>query len=135
MADASRGLRSRPLSPSVGIWRWHVTMVASILHRAAGVALYAGALIFMALAVSLASGPDAYASFRALIGSLLGKVVLFAITASAFYHLGNGIRHLVWDAGYGFTPKTADRTAIFALAFGVIAAAAVWIYAAMTGAL
>ena len=65
MADAPR-LRPRPTSPSVWIWRWHVTMAASILHRASGVALYGGALILMLFALSLASGPDGYAAFQGL---------------------------------------------------------------------
>ncbi len=64
MADAAPGLRPRPISPNIqldgGIWRWHVTMVASILHRATGVGLYVGALLLMAWALSLAAGPDAY---------------------------------------------------------------------------
>ena len=135
MADSSRGSRSRPLSPYVQIWRWHITMVSSILHRVTGVALYFGALILMAFAVSLASGPDAYEGFKGLLGSLLGKIVLFGLTVSVFYHLANGVRHLVWDTGKGFELKTADRTAFGAIAFGVAAAVALWIYAALAGAL
>jgi succinate dehydrogenase / fumarate reductase cytochrome b subunit len=63
MADAAPGLRPRPISPQIqlngGIWRWHLTMFASILHRASGVALYVGALIVAAWAIALAQGPDA----------------------------------------------------------------------------
>ena len=135
MADASRGPRPRPTSPSVWIWRWHVTMVASIAHRASGVALYGGALILMLFAVSLASGPDGYAAFKGLMGSIPGKVVLFGLTMSAFYHMANGVRHLTWDAGAGFEPKTADMTAWVAFAFGLVMSVGVWVLAAMTGAL
>ena len=64
MADATPGPRPRPISPNIqldgGIWRWHVTMFASILHRATGVGLYVGALVLMAWALSLAAGPGAY---------------------------------------------------------------------------
>ena len=68
MADAAPGLRPRPISPSVTTWRWHITMVASILHRVTGVGLYGGALLLMLWALSLASGPDAYAVFTGLAG-------------------------------------------------------------------
>jgi succinate dehydrogenase / fumarate reductase, cytochrome b subunit len=135
MAEASRGPRARPLSPHVQIWRWHVTMATSILHRATGVALYGGALILAGWAVSLASGEAAYESFKALLGSLPGKVVLFGLAVAVFYHLANGVRHLVWDAGYGLTPKIAERTAWGAIAFGVVAAVALFVVAGMTGAL
>ena len=135
MADASRGLRPRPTSPSVWIWRWHVTMVASILHRASGAALYAGALILMLFALSLASGPDGYAAFRGLMGSIPGKLVLFALTLSAFYHMANGVRHFTWDSGAGFEPKTADMTAWVAFAFALAMSVGVWVLAAVTGAL
>jgi succinate dehydrogenase / fumarate reductase cytochrome b subunit len=135
MADASRAARPRPLSPHVQIWRWHITMVCSILHRVTGLALYGGALILMAFAVSLASGPDAYATFRGVLGSLLGKIVLFLLTVSVFYHLANGVRHLVWDAGKGFQPKTADQTAFLAIGFALVAAVALWVFAAFAGAL
>ncbi|MFI4976992.1 MAG: succinate dehydrogenase, cytochrome b556 subunit [Caulobacterales bacterium] len=135
MAEASRGPRPRPLSPHVQIWRWHVTMASSILHRATGVALYVGALILAGWAVALASGEAAYESYKALLGSLPGKVVLFGLAVSVFYHLANGVRHLVWDAGYGFTLKVADRSAWAAIGFGVVAAIALFVVAGMTGAL
>jgi succinate dehydrogenase / fumarate reductase cytochrome b subunit len=110
-------------------------MACSILTRATGVALYVGALVLAAWAVSLASGPDAYAQFRGLIGSLPGKVVLFGLTVSLFYHLAAGVRHLVWDSGQGFRPKTADMSGMMAIAFGLAAAVAVWVLAGMMGAL
>jgi succinate dehydrogenase / fumarate reductase cytochrome b subunit len=135
MADAAPGLRPRPISPSVTTWRWHVTMAASILHRVTGVGLYGGALVLMAWALSLAAGPDAYATFTGLAGSIPGKVVLIGLTLSAFYHLANGLRHLAWDAGYGFKPKTADTTAWLVIGFAVIATLLFWSLIAMSGAL
>jgi succinate dehydrogenase / fumarate reductase cytochrome b subunit len=135
MADASPGLRPRPQSPAVEVWRWHLTMVCSILHRATGVALYGGALILMGWAIALATGPDAYGAYMALLGSLLGKLVLFGLALSVFYHLANGVRHLVWDAGYGFALKTADRSAIAVLLFALAATVALFVLASLTGAL
>lgn len=134
MAEASPGVRPRPLSPFM-IWRWHVTMAASILHRAAGVGLYLGALILAGWAFALASGPDAYAAYKACLGSIPGKVVLFGITVAVFFHLANGVRHLAWDLGQGFQPKTANATAVIAYAFAIAAAALVWAAAFAMGAL
>jgi succinate dehydrogenase / fumarate reductase, cytochrome b subunit len=135
MAEVSPTARARPLSPHLQIWRWHVTMAASILHRATGVALYGAALILAGWTLALASGPAAYGAYMGLLGSLLGTIVLFGITVSLFFHLANGVRHLVWDAGGGFEPRTADRTAWFALAFGLVAALVVWATPLMSGSL
>jgi succinate dehydrogenase / fumarate reductase cytochrome b subunit len=131
MTDAPR---ERPLSPYM-LWRWHLTMFTSIAHRATGAALYGGALILAGWAMALAAGPDAYATYQGLLGSPLGKLVMFGLTVSVFYHLANGIRHLVWDAGRGLDIKTANMTAVVAIAFAVAASLAVWLIALMAGAL
>ena len=118
--------RAHPLSPHLQVWRWHVTMAASILHRATGVALYGGALILAGWALALASGPGAYDGYMGALGSLPGRIVLFAVTVSVFFHMANGVRHLFWDAGQGFDLGAADLTAWIAFAFGLAAAVAVW---------
>jgi succinate dehydrogenase / fumarate reductase cytochrome b subunit len=136
MTDAAKAPRREPpMSPHLTVWRWHITMATSILHRATGVALYVGALIAAAWAISLANGPETYAQFKALLGSPLGKLVMFGLTASVFYHLANGIRHLVWDLGHGLDVKSANASSIVVLAFTVAATLASWWIAAMTGAL
>jgi succinate dehydrogenase / fumarate reductase cytochrome b subunit len=125
----------RPMSPYVSVWRWHLTMATSIAHRVTGVALYGAALLLAGWAIALAAGPGAYDTFRLVVGSPLGKLVLIAITFSLFYHLANGIRHLVWDFGAGFQPKTADMSAALVIAVAVIATIGVWIAAGMMGGL
>ena len=135
MTHTSPGSAARPISPHLQVWRWHVTMFASIAHRATGIALYVGALILAAWAVSLAAGPDVYAGFKGLLGSPLGKLVLFGLTVSAFYHLASGVRHLVWDTGRGLEPKKADAACIASIAFGIVAAVLLWIVAGLMGAL
>ena len=135
MTDSSPGPAARPLSPHLQVWRWHVTLLCSILHRVTGMALYAGALMLAGWAVALASGPGAYEVYKGLLGSLPGKVVLFGMTVSVFFHLATGVRHLVWDAGHGFNPKDADLTGVVAMAFGIAAAVVVWIIAALMGAI
>jgi len=123
------------MSPHLQVWRWHVTMLTSILHRVTGVGLYLGGLILAAWAVSLASGPEVYGTFTALLGSWLGKVVLFGMSASAFYHLGNGIRHLIWDFGYGLDVKDANASAYGVFGFTIAATVAVWAIAFLAGVL
>jgi succinate dehydrogenase / fumarate reductase cytochrome b subunit len=135
MTDTAKVPRERPLSPHLQVWRWHITMATSIAHRVTGVALYVGALIAAAWAITLAQGPDAYATFKHVMGSPLGKLVMFGLTLSFFYHLANGIRHLVWDAGHGLDVKSANASAVLVFAFTAAATVAVWAIAAMTGAL
>ncbi len=123
------------MSPHLQIWRWHVTMLTSILHRVTGVGLYLAGLMVAAWAVSLAAGPEAYATFKALLGSPLGKLVMLGMTASLFYHLANGIRHLVWDFGHGLDLKSANSSAWTVFGFTIAATIAAWVIAYQTGAL
>ncbi len=129
-----RGARGRPLSPHLQVWRWHITMAASILTRATGVALYVGALIVAGWAVALASGPESYESYMSLLASPLGRLVLFGLTVSVFYHLAAGVRHLVFDSGHGLSPAVANMSAVACIAFGVVASLVVWGLALATGA-
>jgi succinate dehydrogenase / fumarate reductase cytochrome b subunit len=108
-------------------------MVVSITHRFTGMALYAGALILAGWAAALASGPDAFDAYRALLGSWIGEIVLFGLTFSAFYHLAGGVRHLAWDLGLGFEKRTADTTAMAVIAFALTATVAVWVVAHFAG--
>jgi succinate dehydrogenase / fumarate reductase cytochrome b subunit len=119
----------------MSIWRWHITMASSIAHRVTGCALYVGALIVAGWALALAGGPSSYQLYMELLGSWIGKVVLFGLTLSLFYHMANGIRHLVFDSGKGFDLKWADFGAAFAFTFAVVITVLVWVFAAFTGAL
>lgn len=112
----------RPLSPHVQVWRWHVTMAASIAHRLTGMALYLGAVLLALWALSLAEGPGAFAAYTEAFMNPAGLAVMFVIVLSGFFHLANGIRHLAWDLGFGFRPRTANVTAWIAFAFGLVAA-------------
>ena len=132
MADTPR---ARPMSPHLTVWRWHITMATSILHRATGVALYGGGLIAAAWALSLAAGPETYGAVQSLLRSLLGRLVLFGLTASIFFHLATGVRHLVWDLGYGLELKSANASSITVFAFTLVATLVVWAIAALSGAL
>ena len=97
----------RPLSPHLQIYRWYFTMALSIAHRVTGVGLALGLLLLTWWLLALASGPEAFATVQAVMDSWLGVLVLFVYTLVLFYHMGNGVRHLVWDFGYGFDVEVA----------------------------
>lgn len=121
--------RIRPLSPHLQIYRWPITMAASITHRATGVANSLGTLVVAWWLIAIASGPRAYDTFSEVARSPLGLLVLFGFVWSLAYHLCNGIRHLAWDAGYGFDVRTADRTGFLVYALSALAAVGVFAYA------
>jgi succinate dehydrogenase / fumarate reductase cytochrome b subunit len=95
-------VRARPLSPHLQIYRWQIGNTLSILHRLTGVALAIGFAALCCWLVSLAGGNGAYDSTMRVLSSPPGVLLLFGWTFSFFYHLLNGVRHLFWDAGYGF---------------------------------
>jgi len=135
MSSAPGGAANRPLSPHLQVWRFHVTMLGSILHRISGAGLYVGALVLAGWALSLASGPEAYAGFTAVLGSFPGKLVLFDLTLGLFYHLAKGIQHLIWDTGRGFNLPSANAGSIACIVVSIVASVAVWFLAATMGAL
>lgn len=127
----------RPLSPHLQIYRWQLTSVLSILHRLTGVALAVGALLLVWWIVAVALGPKAFAFTQDFLGSIVGRILLFAWSWSMFYHLGNGIRHLCWDAGLGFDLKVAYRTGWIVVAASFILTVVAWLagYSALGGAI
>jgi succinate dehydrogenase / fumarate reductase cytochrome b subunit len=123
----------RPLSPHLQIYRWQITMVLSILHRATGIALAAGALLLAWWLIALAAGPEPYAAVQEFNGSWFGRLLLFGWTWSLFYHLCNGIRHLFWDAGRGFEIPTftASGWTVVVVSAALTILAWIWGYATL----
>ena len=118
---------TRPLSPHLTIYRWPVTMMTSITHRATGMALTVGALILAWWLVAISNGLDGgYQQFMALAASPLGMLVLFGATWSLAYHFFNGLRHLAWDLGYGFDKKLAERNSVIIFALSALSAIAIF---------
>ena len=119
--------RTRPLSPNIQIYRPQLTSVLSIVNRITGVVLSMYAVALVVWLIAGAAGPQAYSAVHAFIRSWVGQILLFGGTFSFFVHLCGGIRHLVWDAGYGF-----DLRAIYASGWTVVVTstaltAATWI--------
>ena len=107
---------NRPLSPHLQVYQPQLTAVLSITHRATGVALGVGAIVLVWWLVAAATGPEAYDNARDFLGSWIGLVLLLGWTFSLFYHLANGIRHLMWDTGYGLDLESAYRSGYAVLA-------------------
>jgi succinate dehydrogenase / fumarate reductase cytochrome b subunit len=129
----SPGEKNRPQSPNIQIYRPQLTSVLSIVNRLAGVALSLAAFGLVVWLIAAASGPQAYAVVQRVLASPPGQIVLFGITFAFFLHLCGGIRHLAWDAGYGF-----ELGAIYASGWAVVVASflltmAAWIAAWLIG--
>jgi succinate dehydrogenase / fumarate reductase cytochrome b subunit len=115
----------RPLSPHLQIYKPQLTSMLSISHRLTGLALGVGTLFLVWWLVAAASGDAAFATAQAFFGSWLGLLLLFGWTFSFFFHLCNGVRHLMWDTGYGLDLRTAYVTGWAVLAAsGVLTLAA-----------
>jgi len=118
--------RERPLSPHLQVYRPQLTSVLSIGHRIAGVGLMAGTLLLTYWLLAAAQGPEAYETLQVWLASRLGKVLLLGWTVCLFYHLLNGVRHLLWDAGWGFELKQAYLTGWVVVAGTVALTLAAW---------
>lgn len=125
----------RPLSPHLGIYRWQVQMVTSILHRATGIALAAGTLLVLWGLMALASGADAWATFAGFVGSPVGLILLLGWTWALMFHLCNGIRHLLQDAGMGYEIPQFVRSSWLAVVASLILTILIWVYLAAGGVL
>ena len=108
---------NRPLSPHLQIYRPQITSVLSITPRATGVFLSLGALALVYWLATLAGGEDSFTTAQARFGSPLAKIALVAWLFSYYYHLGNGIRHLFWDAGQGYELETLTRSGYVVVGF------------------
>jgi succinate dehydrogenase / fumarate reductase cytochrome b subunit len=118
----------RPLSPHLQVYRPQLTTMLSLLHRATGIALTAGA-VYLAIWVmcAAATNPKVYLLFQSFNTSIAGRIVLGGWLFCAFYHLCNGIRHLFWDAGYGFDLKDAYRSGWIVVTVSLVATIVSWI--------
>jgi succinate dehydrogenase / fumarate reductase cytochrome b subunit len=123
----------RPLSPHLQTYRWTLTMALSIVHRATGVGLYAGTLLLVWWLIAASSGPAAYAYVQGFSASFIGRLIAFGFTWALFHHALSGVRHLVWDLGYGFKPAEREWLTWAALIGGIVLTVTVWIVAYAVG--
>jgi succinate dehydrogenase / fumarate reductase, cytochrome b subunit len=123
---------NRPLSPFL-TYRWTLTMVLSIVHRITGIALYVGTLLMAWWLIAAASGPTAYANIQGFTTSWIGLLILFGYTWALIHHMLGGIRHFIWDLGYGFGPSEREWLTRAVLIGSIILTLVVWVIAYVAG--
>jgi succinate dehydrogenase / fumarate reductase cytochrome b subunit len=117
---------SRPLSPHLQIYRWPLTMAMSILHRATGIALYGGTILLAWWLIAAASGETYFNFVNGIFGSWIGLIVLFGYTFVLVHHMLGGLRHFIWDFGYGLDRPARDRLALINIVGSVAITIVLW---------
>lgn len=118
--------RAKPLSPHLQIYRWTITMTMSIVHRATGIALYAGTALLVLWLVAAALGEPAFGFVESVYRSWFGQLVLFLYNWALFHHMLGGLRHFVWDFGIGLEPGQREMLAWANLAASIVLTLLVW---------
>ncbi len=121
MADAKR-----PISPHLSVYRWQISNSLSILHRATGVMMSIGGVVLTLWLLGVAAGPDSYLMVVDWLGSPLGLLLLLGWSYCFFFHLSNGVRHLFWDAGYGFDLPRARASGVAVMAISAALTVGFW---------
>ena len=127
MADVNRG--NRPLSPHLTIYRPQYTSMLSIAHRVTGVGLTLGIALAVWWLLAAATGPAYFAFVDGLATSWIGNLIWIGSTWALCYHGCNGIRHLIWDMGYGFDLKQSEKSGMMALGGSVVLTILIFILA------
>jgi len=106
---------NRPTSPHLQIYKWNISSLTSIMHRATGVALYFSVvaicwyIVYYTYQINIAESDESCdCPLRAIIDNVFSFAAII-VTFALYYHFCNGIRHLFWDIGKGFTKETAKR--------------------------
>jgi succinate dehydrogenase / fumarate reductase, cytochrome b subunit len=115
-------------------YRFQITSVMSLLHRVTGIVASFGAFVLAWWLLSVAQGGEAYVRAVEWLGSPLGRLGLFLVSLSVVYHLLNGIRHLMWDAGVGFDIPEVYRSGYTVLALSAVLTVLLWVVALRGGA-
>jgi succinate dehydrogenase / fumarate reductase cytochrome b subunit len=119
--------RPRPLSPHLDVYRFTLTMAMSIVHRITGVGLYIGVLLLAWFLLALSGDGASFATFSSFIRSFIGQLLLFGFTWALFHHMLGGVRHVIWDAGYGLDDPMRERLAQGTLIGGITLTVIAWI--------
>ena len=118
-----------PLSPHLQIYRWQISSLLSITHRISGVINLAALILIFFWIVVFSFGENNYQLFLLIINSFFGKFILIGFTWSMSFHILSGIRHLVWDLGYGFEIKTANISGIIVIICSLVLTIIFWLFA------
>ncbi len=106
---------NNPLSPHLQIYKWQISSLLSIAHRIVGVINFFAFITICFWVVSLLLGEESYKSIETFLNSIFGKFFIVSLCWTFSFHILNEVRHLLWDAGFGFDLKIAKITGIFTL--------------------
>ena len=106
---------NNPLSPHLQIYKWHISSLLSITHRVVGVINFFALMVICFWAISLFFGENFYRSFEIVLNTFFGKFLIISLCWTFSFQILNEIRHLVWDAGFGFDLKAAKISGVFTL--------------------
>lgn len=118
MSDTPKTME-RPLSPHLQVYKLPMTALMSISHRITGVILAGGLLLIVAFLVAAVMGQDYYNVIVAYARLDYGLYFFIAWSFCLYYHLCNGIRHLIWD-----TVHLLDQEKAIAAGWAVLLATA-----------
>lgn len=119
--------QNRPLSPHLQIYKPIPTMVMSIVHRITGGALYFGTVLVAWWLIAAATGQGYFDLVNWILGTIVGRLILFGYTWALLHHMLGGFRHFFWDLGYGFDPALSTRVAKLMLVASICLTVLVWI--------
>ena len=119
--------RARPISPHLQVYRWYFTMGLSIAHRVSGSALAVGILLLTWWLTALAAGPESFARIDWLMDGFFGVLVLFGYSFVLFFHMCNGLRHLVWDTGTGLSKLEAYQSGLIVVGVAAALTVVLWL--------
>ncbi len=105
---------NNPLSPHLQIYKWQISSLLSITHRIVGVINFFAFTFICFWSISLLFGQGNYQSIQFFLNTIFGKFVVISLCWTFSFHILNEIRHLFWDAGYGFDLKIAKITGVLA---------------------
>lgn len=114
----------RPLSPHLQVYKPQITSVLSIFHRITGIILSLAVCFIAVWAILLLYGEQASTCFESFMSTWFGELLFALFIVSFFYHLFSGVRHLFWDAGYGFDMETVNRSGWAVVVFTLVATVA-----------
>ncbi len=122
--------QKRPLSPFMlgQTYRFQITSLMSLLHRITGISLTLGGISLVWWLMSIAIGGDAYEFASRQWASPLGMLFLFGFTLALVYHLLNGIRHLLWDAGWGYEIPKVYASGYVVFVVGALMTGLIWYF-------
>jgi|TARA_B100001059_G_scaffold54713_1_gene49220 succinate dehydrogenase / fumarate reductase cytochrome b subunit len=109
-----------PISPHLQVYRLPLVALVSISHRVCGVINGAGYALFIIFLISIASGYETYNITYIILTSAIGKILMSLWIFSLYLHMSNGVRHLFWDFGYGFSGNSPLVSSVIVLTSAVL---------------